>query len=112
MWNTFSNKWNTAQTAQFFRGQRGKSMWLATSFPGRDKAGELAGKDCRQAGSPIFAVNCKLDQFGPFARPRLLGIEVEHILHAGDVLGVDLGDAPHVLLPRLEMVLGQASADG
>jgi hypothetical protein len=24
----------------------------------------------------------------------------------------DLGDAPHVLLPRLEMVLGQASADG
>src|SRR5208337_3956903 len=45
-------------------------------------------------------------------RVKLLGIEVEHILHAGDVLGVDLGDAPHVLLPRLEMVLGQASADG
>src|SRR5271166_2125281 len=45
-------------------------------------------------------------------RVRLLGIEVEHILHAGDVLGVDLGDAPHVLLPGLEMVLGQASADG
>src|SRR5271157_5325744 len=45
-------------------------------------------------------------------RVRLLGIEVEHILHPGDVLGVDLGDAPHVLLPRLEMVLGQASADG
>src|SRR5271166_5794036 len=43
---------------------------------------------------------------------RLLGIEVEHIFHAGDVLGVDLGDAPHVLLPGLEMVLGQASADG
>src|ERR1700722_18932686 len=41
---------------------------------------------------------------GPL-RVRLLGIEVEHILHAGDVLGVDLGDAPHVLLPRLEMVL-------
>src|SRR5271165_6643077 len=48
---------------------------------------------------------------GPL-RVKLLGIEVEHILHAGDVLGVDLGDAPHVLLPRLEMVLGQASADG
>ena len=43
---------------------------------------------------------------------RLLGVEVEHILHAGDVLGVDLGDAPHVLLPGLEMVLGQAPADG
>ena len=49
---------------------------------------------------------------GPL-RVKLLGIEVEHILHAGDELGVDLGDAPHVLLPRLEMVLGrQASADG
>ena len=45
---------------------------------------------------------------GPL-RVKLLGIEVEHILHAGDVLGVDLGDAPHVLLPGLEMVLGQAS---
>src|ERR1700722_13162395 len=45
-------------------------------------------------------------------RVRLLGIEVEHILHAGDVLGVDLGDAPQVLLPGLEMVLGQASTDG
>ena len=43
---------------------------------------------------------------------RLLGIEVEHIFHPGDVLGADLGDAPHVLLPGLEMVLGQASADG
>ena len=29
---------------------------------------------------------------------RLLGIEVEHIFHPGDVLGVDLGDAPHVLV--------------
>ncbi len=48
---------------------------------------------------------------GPL-RVKLLGIEVEHILHAGDVLGVDLGDAPHVLLPGLEMVLSQASADG
>jgi len=45
-------------------------------------------------------------------RVRLLGIEVEHILHASDGLGVDLGDAPHILPPRLEMVLGQASADG
>src|ERR1700674_488350 len=45
-------------------------------------------------------------------RVWLLGIEIEHILHAGDVLGVDFGDAPHVLLPGLEMVLGQASADG
>ena len=45
-------------------------------------------------------------------RVRLLGVEVEHILHAGDILGIDLRDAPHVPLPGLEMVLGQASADG
>jgi len=43
-------------------------------------------------------------------RIRRLGIEIEHILHAGDVVRVDLGDAPHVLAPRLEIVLGQASA--
>ena len=43
----------------------------------------------------------------------LLDIEVEHILHAGDVLGVNLREmARSLLLPRLEMVLGQASADG
>ena len=39
-----------------------------------------------------------------------LGIEIEHVLHAGDVLGVDLGDAPHLPAPRLELVLGQAPA--
>ena len=41
-----------------------------------------------------------------------LGLEIEHVLHAGDVLGVDLGDAPHVLAPGLEVVLGQTPAHG
>ena len=45
-------------------------------------------------------------------RVKLRGIKVEHILRSGDVLSVALADAPHVLLPRLEMVLGQAKADG
>ena len=40
----------------------------------------------------------------------LFGIEVEDILHAGDVAAVNLRNAPHVLAPRLEMVLGQAPA--
>ena len=40
------------------------------------------------------------------------GIEVEHIFHAGDVLAVDLGNAPHVSVPRLEAVLGQPPAHG
>jgi hypothetical protein len=48
---------------------------------------------------------------------RALGIgvfrvEIEHILHAGDVLAVDLRNAPHVLTPRLEVVFGQPPAHG
>ena len=43
-------------------------------------------------------------------RIRRFGIEVEHILHARDILPVDFGNAPHVLAPWLEMVLGQAPA--
>ena len=40
------------------------------------------------------------------------GIEVEHILHAGNVFCINLGDAPHLLAPRLQVVFGQASAHG
>src|SRR5437016_10911432 len=36
-----------------------------------------------------------------------LRIEVEHILHAGDVFAIDLRNAPHVLASRLEVVFGQ-----
>jgi hypothetical protein len=39
-----------------------------------------------------------------------LGVEVEHILHAGDIGAIDLRDTPHVLAPVLQMVLGQAPA--
>src|SRR5258707_222518 len=39
-------------------------------------------------------------------------IEVEHILHAGDVFGIDLRNAPHVPAPRLEVVFGQPPAHG
>src|SRR3546814_9801272 len=35
-------------------------------------------------------------------------IEIEHILHAGNVLAVDRRHAPHLLAPGLELVLGQA----
>lgn len=31
-----------------------------------------------------------------------LGIEIEHIFHAGDIFAIDLWNAPHVLPPRLE----------
>src|SRR5947208_9265498 len=36
-----------------------------------------------------------------------LGIEVEHIFHAGDVFTIDLRNAPHVLTPGLEAIFGQ-----
>jgi hypothetical protein len=38
-----------------------------------------------------------------------LGVEVEDILHAGDVFAIDLRNAPHVLAPGLEAILGEAS---
>ena len=43
-------------------------------------------------------------------RIRRLRIQVEHILHASDVLAVDMRNAPPVLAPRLEVVFGQPTA--
>src|SRR5262249_1468018 len=45
-------------------------------------------------------------------RIGMFRVEIEHILHAGDVFGIDPWDAPHVLAPRLEVIFGQASAYG
>jgi hypothetical protein len=42
----------------------------------------------------------------------LFGIEIEHILHAGDVFAIDLWDAPHVLAPGLQIIVGQTPAHG
>jgi hypothetical protein len=39
-------------------------------------------------------------------------IEIEHILHAGDIFGIHLWNAPPVLAPRLEVVLSQPAAHG
>lgn len=36
-------------------------------------------------------------------RIGLFGIEVENIFHSGNVLGVHFRDAPHLLLPRLDL---------
>ena len=40
------------------------------------------------------------------------GVEVEHVFHPGDIDSIDLRDAPHVPAPGLEIILGQAPADG
>ena len=44
-------------------------------------------------------------------RVRRLGVEVEDVLHARDELGVDLRDAPHLLLPRLQLLLREPATD-
>ena len=36
-------------------------------------------------------------------------IEIEHILHAGNVFGIDLWNAPHVFAPGLEVIFSQTS---
>jgi len=40
------------------------------------------------------------------------GVEVEHVFHPGDIGSIDLRDAPPVPAPGLEIILGQAPADG
>ena len=43
-------------------------------------------------------------------RIRRLRIEIQHILHARDVLAIDLGNAPHGPTPGFELVLRQPSS--
>jgi hypothetical protein len=38
-----------------------------------------------------------------------LGIEIKHVLYAGDVFAIDLRNAPHVLAPGFEVIFRQAS---
>jgi hypothetical protein len=38
------------------------------------------------------------------------GIEVEHVIHAGNIHAVDPGNTPHILAPGLETVFGQPPA--
>jgi hypothetical protein len=42
----------------------------------------------------------------------LFGIEVENVLHSGDVLGVHGGHAPHLSLPGFEVIFGEPSPHG
>jgi len=40
------------------------------------------------------------------------GVQREYVLHASDILGVDLGDAAHLLQPRLELQLVEPTTNG
>ena len=67
---------------------------------GRDRLAHLAD----ELGRALVEADHRPLRIGRF------GIEVEHVLHAGDIFAIDLRNAPHVLAPRLELVLRQAAA--
>ncbi len=69
---------------------------------GRDRLADLAD----ELGRALVETDDRVLRIGRF------GIEVEHILHAGDVFGIDLRNTPHVLAPGLEVVFGQTPAHG
>src|SRR5579862_8532270 len=48
----------------------------------------------------------------PAVRIRVLGLEVAHILHAGDIGAVHLRNAPHVLLARLHTTSARYAGPG
>jgi len=59
-----------------------------------------------ELGRALIETNYRALRIGRF------GIEVEHILHAGNVFAIDLRNTPHILAPRLEVILGQAPTHG
>ena len=69
---------------------------------GRDRLAHLAD----ELGRALVETDHRALRIG------LFGVEVEHILHAGDILAVDLRNAPHVLAPGLEAIFGQPPAHG
>ena len=75
---------------------------VALELPG------LAGIGWRTSPMSWIGLSSK-QTTGRFGIGRL-GIEIEHVLHAGDVFGIDLRNAPHVLAPGLEIVLGEPPA--
>ena len=74
--------------------------------PGLDR--EEGGSGSRGESELHAAVTREVQLRPNFLRRR---VEAEHVLHAGDVLRVNLRHAPHLLLPRFEVVLRQPSSD-
>lgn len=75
---------------------------LASSWLGRDRLAHLAD----QLDGGLVEANQ-----GPL-RIRRFSIEIEHIFHASDIFAIDMGNAPHVPTPWLEVVLGQPATHG
>jgi hypothetical protein len=73
---------------------------LELPWLGRDRRADLAD----ELGWALVEADHRTLRIGS------LGVEVEHVFHAGDIGAIDLGNAPHVPAPRLEVVLRQAPA--
>ena len=69
---------------------------------GRDRLADLAD----ELGWALVETDYRALRIGRF------GIEVEDILHAGDIFSINLWNAPHILAPRLELVFSQPPAHG
>jgi hypothetical protein len=87
---------------------------LAVPFRRTHSRGARGARDRRQDG-PDFANQLlrrfvHTDHSGAGARQRR--VEAEHVLHARHVRGINLRHAPHLCLPRFEVILRQAAADG
>jgi hypothetical protein len=70
------------------------------AWSGKDRLAHLADELCRT----LVETDHRALRIGLFS------IEIEHVLHAGDILGVDLRNAPHVLAPWFQVIFGQAPA--
>ena len=67
---------------------------LPQGDPGSRGSGDRASANQRGGGL------VKLDR--PTLGVLWLGVQLQHVLHVGHELGTHLGDAPFLLLPRLE----------
>src|SRR5688572_20704856 len=47
-----------------------------------------------------------------FVWRRRLGVEIEYVLHASDVFRIYVGNAPHLLAPRLNLLLSESTPHG
>jgi hypothetical protein len=80
--------WNVEEDEQVGGAVASVLIVIALRLPrrGRDRLTRLAD----QLGRALVEAHHRP------GRVRLLGIEIEHVLHARDVFGIDVGNAPHV----------------
>ena len=95
--------WATRALLEHVIGDRGPFNGNRRAFEPACGAGHMA----RPLAEYFGEVHASISPLGsrrsrpPGAWDRVFRLEIEHILHAGDVLAVDLRNAPRVLTPRL-----------